>query len=900
MKNSMNPAGLTLVRTLLLTAVFAVFLVIYTPLTCAAAQELDPGTFSIGGELQLDYFYHKTGEKWDAFKTGYKNTNYNYSYTPSISTSPAGSGSFGETFLLNVGFRPVDALTADLGFEFIGDYADRFWMPLNYENRMKADALSGSWIRADIKYDQDWWSLRYFRGTGHYNWSYEGDLFGLFPEQFETDKYLRLTGRPIPEGVELNMKGSAGTLTVFQGPELIWDYKNGTYAKYNFDISRAEMALIYTDHIIPWGDPNETMRSFELSSRVKVLDNPLGIGILYRPFRLDRSYSYLDEVAPGTGDLGSKYVKKTGVTSSSDALGAAVSLDLKPGFIVNGLTLKYKYEGLVAGDMQEYGGYAYRKLSRSWMGSLDAIYRKPLYGPIPLIYEGTAADPGPALFVPRGPADPFTVNWDNREANILSFVFTFDPTPETWFYKYQPNLPEEWNLNPNENAKFSFAARYKLSKYYTTTDRLYYFDSLGNVVWEDPLVEGAFATNNYIGYFDVIGKLLAGKLGVLFTVGFGDQLAGSSYAYIQSNLRPITDSFTSGLTFLYSPYKLKLQYGENVWGPEEYERTFGEAFDQLYQADIIRDFGNSISAGVGYVGARNGNHKYLAPDLGEYDEIHCYLTLSFGPGVVYFGSKPEEGGKLTGQAPPKDTTPPLVSMKIGQDRFSPGVEGDFGPKLPLELFATDENGIAGWNVTVSDQNNRVVKTISGIGEVPFSVQWDGTDDIYGKTVPDGKYSIRFEAADTYDNKSQTDPKEIETYIPPKVVVREVTKEVKTIETERGLLVTMTSSVLFDSGKSKLKPSADNALKEVVKILNAYPDNKISVEGHTDNIGSAKFNLKLSEGRARSVAEFLTANGISKDRIDIKGFGKNKPVASNSTAVGREENRRVEVIILKAK
>jgi outer membrane protein OmpA-like peptidoglycan-associated protein len=88
------------------------------------------------------------------------------------------------------------------------------------------------------------------------------------------------------------------------------------------------------------------------------------------------------------------------------------------------------------------------------------------------------------------------------------------------------------------------------------------------------------------------------------------------------------------------------------------------------------------------------------------------------------------------------------------------------------------------------------------------------------------------------------------------------------------------------------------LDEVVKILNAFPENEISVEGHTDSIGSDQYNQVLSEKRAKSVADYLVKKGIDPARLKTVGFGKQKPVATNSTAQGREANRRVEVIILK--
>ena len=118
---------------------------------------------------------------------------------------------------------------------------------------------------------------------------------------------------------------------------------------------------------------------------------------------------------------------------------------------------------------------------------------------------------------------------------------------------------------------------------------------------------------------------------------------------------------------------------------------------------------------------------------------------------------------------------------------------------------------------------------------------------------------------------------------------------QTRESARGLIVNM-SDVLFDSGKATLRPGAREKLAKVAGILLAYPDLKLEVEGHTDSVGAADYNQDLSERRASSVRTFLTQQGISMSSIVAKGFGKDQPVATNGTAAGRQQNRRVELIV----
>ena len=119
-----------------------------------------------------------------------------------------------------------------------------------------------------------------------------------------------------------------------------------------------------------------------------------------------------------------------------------------------------------------------------------------------------------------------------------------------------------------------------------------------------------------------------------------------------------------------------------------------------------------------------------------------------------------------------------------------------------------------------------------------------------------------------------------------------------IQENRGLVVNLSSQVLFGAGKAVLKPEASSALDEVVNLLQTYPENDVLIEGHSDSTGSKKKNQELSSARAWSVYSYLVKKGIAAARLKPKGYGPDRPVASNRTVSGRERNRRVEIIILK--
>jgi len=118
---------------------------------------------------------------------------------------------------------------------------------------------------------------------------------------------------------------------------------------------------------------------------------------------------------------------------------------------------------------------------------------------------------------------------------------------------------------------------------------------------------------------------------------------------------------------------------------------------------------------------------------------------------------------------------------------------------------------------------------------------------------------------------------------------------ETRDTARGLIVNM-SDVLFDTAKHSLRPAAREKLAKVAGIIAGHPGLRLAVEGYTDSVGSDDYNQKLSEDRGMAVREYLTKEGVVGTSVTSQGFGKSQPVASNDTAAGRQQNRRVELVV----
>ena len=128
---------------------------------------------------------------------------------------------------------------------------------------------------------------------------------------------------------------------------------------------------------------------------------------------------------------------------------------------------------------------------------------------------------------------------------------------------------------------------------------------------------------------------------------------------------------------------------------------------------------------------------------------------------------------------------------------------------------------------------------------------------------------------------------------------EMRKDIQGARIERigeGIKITFDTGLFFDFDKSDLRPQAITNIESLAKILNKYPDTDILVEGDTDNTGTEDYNLKLSERRAQSVANYLMGQDVPGARISTVGLGETNPIASNDTDYGRQQNRRVEVAV----
>lgn len=127
------------------------------------------------------------------------------------------------------------------------------------------------------------------------------------------------------------------------------------------------------------------------------------------------------------------------------------------------------------------------------------------------------------------------------------------------------------------------------------------------------------------------------------------------------------------------------------------------------------------------------------------------------------------------------------------------------------------------------------------------------------------------------------------------LLAQLNQVLQTRDTARGLIVSM-PDVLFDFNKYTLKQEARERLARISGIVLAYPDLRLEIDGYTDSVGSDEYNQTLSDKRAEAVRDYLVGSGVSMNNVVARGMGKADPVADNSTAQGRQLNRRVEMIV----
>lgn len=220
-----------------------------------------------------------------------------------------------------------------------------------------------------------------------------------------------------------------------------------------------------------------------------------------------------------------------------------------------------------------------------------------------------------------------------------------------------------------------------------------------------------------------------------------------------------------------------------------------------------------------------------------------------------------------------------------EDIFKLELPEEFKPKTVQLISGYVLNSISGKGIGVQISVHNLVDN-----KLIATAQSDSTTGYYQIILPTGKnYTFFAEIKDQFTLREQVDLTDINIY-----EEKEINLEVQPAEAgERFAL----NNIFFVPTKDVLMPNSLPELNKLADFLESYPDMRIRVEGHTDNKGDPKANLKLSQDRAEKVKDYLIEKGIKENRIEAKGYGETKPLNDNSTETKRHDNRRVEFVIL---
>jgi hypothetical protein len=613
---------------------------------------VEPGTLRLTHEATLEGVFHRTEPKW-----GVHNNALDKTYFQNNDSKRPWESSFGESLLTEAAARVTPDIFGRILFEAQGDYADRYWRPNNIEHQIDNSDRHAFVRQAEIRIDKDNWYAHGFEGVGHGNWADKGDLFGLYPESVPNDDYLGRSGyfgmtpqnyqqdlflniskRRVPRGFEAGAQAMGLDATVAYGNELRWGYDQGGYGRVAAPIGAGKLTFVYRNEDVPYRtdqNADERDRAYALSWYVpSVTGNNFDAGILYRPFRIGEAYLVDRDVSGGDGLLGSSHQIGTKTSKRSEAFAERVQGVLHTTLVEHDLAWNagLTHADVLAGNKQQVDLGVSAELTSLVKASVQYMYRKPIEGPIPFLYEGTPDDIGAVAASPRGPDDPFRVDWDNRQATFLTTTLVFDPTPGSTLLVYKPDALQYWNVNPRETASLAVAVQHRMRDYPTTTDRLSYINADGDYTSDPAAHSGAWATRHPIHDFRLL--LVGHPKAFSWTLGFagGQDLAYQGLAYSNNATvnKPITEYYSVEARIEYLAWTLWGNYGTGVWAPEGYQQGFGESYDRLYGLGASYKITVNTTLDVSYLAARQDDSLFVAPDLGSFEEIRTLFSHRFG------------------------------------------------------------------------------------------------------------------------------------------------------------------------------------------------------------------------------------------------------------------------------
>jgi hypothetical protein len=532
-------------------------------------------TFSTGGNMITTPQYKKTG-----------------SSTP---TYPSNLGfDHMESYYIGVEAKPAENVQANVTFNILGNVPENPIDELFYENRglnQTVQTIDGSSMtisnnrlqvyQADFKWDSKWFNLNGFYRTGHNQWGYDGDFFGLYPEAHYGQNMDIYNGQA-PFGFEVGGKKAIKGLTVAFGPELWWGANPAVLAKYNINLGRFNITGIYhedidknTSAVSSFAIPMPQTRRGTLDVKTKI--GQLGIdvgGIWSGQRRIGEVFQIID------GTTGSYTVYQDKI-KSGDTWGGKAKLTFSygpvnwyaqgavMGLVANGgADYTVTYTGWRLKDCGSGNQYNFLTGFTYGLGNLQIapnfLWQKPIVGPIPSDVQA----PGR----PRNILDdPFAVR-QNRETTAGELLIAYDPTPATWMWA--------WDNDMAEDALLAFSADFVYRHHPTTQDA-----AIGKM---SDRTNFAFpgapaARDNWEFNSRIVSKLNPG-FGLIANLFVGTAESNGSD-------KRLIKRYGGDIRLIYRKVKLVSSVKVNDWGPYDYHRDFNLTYPLQLMADLSTSVG---------------------------------------------------------------------------------------------------------------------------------------------------------------------------------------------------------------------------------------------------------------------------------------------------------------------
>jgi len=615
---------------------------------------MTPGTLRLSEELRLDGVFHKVADGWT--EAGDR-LNKVYSREPSKKNS--WEDQWGESLLTDVAARITPDFDARVLFELQGDYADRFWRPINANHRADSKDQNLIFREAEGKIKKENWYVDAFSGVPRPDWRAHGDFFqfypqtyfnedylgssgyyGVYPKSWNQNVFLNINGARVPQGVELGGSLNGLDAAFVTGNQLDWGFPTSYFGRVSYPLESTKISVVAKNTAAPFADDPEETRDKAASLTWEApfgSGNKFQAGAMYRPYRSGENYQIVRKVAAGSGLLGSSFSFSEKTAHNNDGLGGRLRLEMQPEMFKRlwFYAIDLTHLGILAGNRNQIDLEAGTHVTPNIKSDVKYTYRKPVEGPIPFLFEGSPNNIGAVAANPRGPESPFNVDWTNREAVFLLATVQINSDKDTTMFQYDQQTLGRWNLFKDVPKKpFSLAVQYRMSDYKTTTDRQYYWDENGNIVWEPAGHTGAWPSKHPLNEFRVMGVGTLHAVGYFLGIAGGESPALSGLAYsndpTQGN-KAITGYYSFEAEISYYPIAFRGNYGSGVWGPEpNIHPFFGNSFDRLWGVGLSYNITANTVWDLDYLSARETDNLFVPPDLGSYDEIRTTFSHRFG------------------------------------------------------------------------------------------------------------------------------------------------------------------------------------------------------------------------------------------------------------------------------